>query len=100
MHSKKFSMIRDEHFSEATEVHFDAKNRVSLGKLNKDIKTYRVYKNLAGQLLFDPQVSIPANEAWVFQNPNCLNSLRRGLKEAKEGKTKPRGSFVKFIEEE
>lgn len=97
---EKFSIIQDDHFSKITEVHFDSKNRVSLGKISNDIKTYHVYKNQAGQLLFDPQVSIPAREAWIFQNPEHLASLQRGLSQASEGKIKSRGSFAKFTEEE
>jgi hypothetical protein len=39
-------------------------------------------------------------DAWLFQNRKALDSVRRGLKEAGEGKAKPAGSFAAFAEDE
>jgi len=35
---------------------------------------------------FDPQVLIPASEAWLFRNPKALASVKRGLADAAEGR--------------
>jgi len=50
-----------------------------------DDVTFHVYRNIHGQIILDPQVSIPASEAWLFNNPEALESVRRGLKNASEG---------------
>ena len=81
-------IVKDAHFEEVAEVKMDSKNRVTLGKHKDSIKpsSYKVYRNPIGQIILDPQVSIPAHEAWLFKNPKALASVKRGLKDAAEGK--------------
>jgi len=65
----------------------DSKNRVTLSKVPmvKGI-TYRVYMTTVGQIILDPQVTIPASEAWLFNNPDALALVRQGLSDAAQGK--------------
>lgn len=82
----------------ARDVRPDAKNRVTLGKalvaLGDDVR-FDVYRNANGQIILDPQVSIPAAEAWLYRSPVALDAVRRGLQEAGEGKAKKIRSFAK-----
>ena len=72
----------------ASSVKPDAKNRVLLKKdLVREDTTYHVYVNRLGQIVLDPQVSVPACEAWLFNNPEAIASVRRGLSDAAQGKT-------------
>ncbi len=65
----------------------DARNRIVLRKVKIPAGvSYRVYANCLGQIVLDPQVSIPASEAWLFENPEALASVRRGLADAKHGR--------------
>jgi hypothetical protein len=65
----------------------DAKKRVTLKKIDlQEGVTYHVYSNSTGQILLDPQVTIPASEAWLFNNAKALTSVRRGLSDAAQGK--------------
>jgi hypothetical protein len=52
-----------------------------------------------GQIVLDPQVSIPASEAWLYRNPEALASVRRGLQDLAEGKV-AYVSFVEYADEE
>ena len=65
----------------------DAKRRVPLPKtlVQKGI-IYHIWHNSAGQILLDPQVTIPASEAWLFNNPTAVASVRRGFSDAEQGK--------------
>jgi len=65
----------------------DAKKRVLLPKslVRKGI-TYHIYSNSVGQIILDPQVTIPASEAWLFNNPEAIASVRRGLADAADGR--------------
>ncbi len=65
----------------------DAKKRVLLPKslVHKGI-TYHIYSNSVGQIILDPQVTIPASEAWLFNNPDALASVQRGLSDAAQGR--------------
>jgi hypothetical protein len=65
----------------------DKKHRVSLGTA---IQTppgvrYRVMHNELGQILLDPVKSVPAHEAWIYENPKRIESIRRGIAQAESG---------------
>src|SRR3954470_18837645 len=87
----------------ARDIRPDAKKRVTLGKaltgLDEDVR-FDVYLNESGQILLDPQISIPASEAWLYRNPEAISAVRRGLQEAAEGKAVPVGSFAQYADEE
>jgi hypothetical protein len=78
----------------------DAKGRITLGKLAKGVSSYRVYEEENGKLVLEPWTEIPAREKWVYENPDVLASIRRGLKESAEGRTAYLGSFSKYAEED
>ena len=65
----------------------DSKKRVVLPKgLVQEGVIYHIYQNRIGQIVLDPQVTIPASEAWLFKNPDAMESVRRGLSDASKGK--------------
>ncbi|MGD0855722.1 MAG: hypothetical protein ABSA18_07930 [Dehalococcoidia bacterium] len=82
------NVIRDSDFEKiADSVKPDAKKRITLHKVQmREGVTYHVYSNSIGQIILDPQVTIPASEAWLFNNPDALESVRRGLSDAAKGK--------------
>lgn len=82
------NIVRDSHFEEVTETRVDSKNRITLGKSKNTprARIYKVYRNALGQIILDPQVIIPAHEAWLYQNPKVLASVKRGLRDAARGK--------------
>lgn len=66
----------------------DKKRRISLGAA---IKTpagvrYRVMQNELGPILLDPVKTVPADEAWVYENPDRIASIQRGIAQAEAGK--------------
>jgi hypothetical protein len=71
----------------AKDVKPDHRRRVILPKaiVQKGIR-YDIYLNHRGQIILDPRVTIPASEAWVFNNPDVHALVKRGLAEASEGK--------------
>ena len=78
----------------------DARQRVSLPKaLVKEGITYHIYCNKLGQIVLDPQVTIPASEAWLFENKEVLASIDRGMVESANGLTMDRGSFAEYTED-
>jgi hypothetical protein len=82
------NVIKDSDFKKiADSVKPDAKKRVTLGNIQvREGITYHVYSNSIGQIILDPQVTIPASEIWLFNNPGALASARRGLSDAAKGK--------------
>jgi hypothetical protein len=84
----KAMIIKDTNFQRVAEgVKPDAKKRVVLPKAQvREGITYHIYTNSLGQIVLDPQVSIPASEAWLFNNPDAIASVRRGLNDAAQGR--------------
>jgi hypothetical protein len=81
-------IIKNEKFRKvATNVKPDAKKRVVLTKaFVAEGVTYHIYCNEIGQIILDPQVTIPASELWLYKNEEALEAVATGLKEASEGK--------------
>jgi hypothetical protein len=82
------AIIKDEKFIRVAEsVKLDAKKRVVLPRPSvREGITYHIYSNSLGQIILDPQVTIPASEAWLFNNPDALASVQRGLSDAAQGR--------------
>ena len=82
------TIIKNNDFKDiARNVKPDSKKRVVLPKsLVKEDITYHIYSNDLGQILLDPQVTIPASEVWLFKDPEALASVRRGLADSANGK--------------
>ncbi len=87
-------IVRDHHFQEVAEVKIDSKNRITLGKGTKlgevqrklgKVHSYKMYSNAIGQIILDPQVSIPAHEQWLFKNKKAAKMVQAGLKDAAKG---------------
>ena len=81
-------VIRDKEFIKVSEsVRPDSKKRVVLPRsLVGEGITYHICSNSLGQIILDPQVTIPASEAWLFNNPDALASVQRGLADAAQGR--------------
>jgi len=84
----KAMIIKDTDFQRVAEsVKPDAKKRVVLPRISvPEGVTYHIYSNSLGQIVLDPQVTISASEAWLFNNPDALASVRRGLSDAAQGR--------------
>lgn len=75
----------------------DSKRRVSLPKtLVGDGITFHIYHNRSGQIILDPQVTIPASELWLFENKKVLAMIDRGVAEKR---LINRGSFAKYAKD-
>jgi len=80
-----------------TPVQADDRGRITLGKQASN-KQYSVRENARGELLLTPVVSIPAHEAWLYNNPQALASVRKGLADAAAGRVHDLGSFAEFAD--
>jgi len=82
------TIIRDENLMKVGRgVTPDSRKRVNLPKtVIQEGVTYFVYHNSIGQIILDPQVTIPASELWLFNNPVALASVQQGLSDAAQGK--------------
>jgi hypothetical protein len=96
------AIIKDTDFSPmAKSIKPDAKKRVVLPKaLVKEDVVYNIYTNSLGQIILDPQVTIPASELWLFQNKEALASVDKGMVESTSGKVINRGSFAKYVKKD
>jgi len=83
----------------------DSKHRITLGgrlyrllMSKMKIDSYQVFVGKGGDILLRPAVSIPSSEAWVYQNPEVIGKIRKGLEEAGEGKTEKVKDLEQFLD--
>ena len=76
-----------------TRVRPDSKGRITLGRLAEGVSSYRVKVEAHGKIVLEPFAEIPARERWLFENPEALRRVRKGLAEADAGQTASLGSF-------
>ena len=72
----------------------DSKGRLLLGEELAG-KTVLVERRANGEYIVKPAVVIPANEKWLFENEEALNSVMLGLKQAREGQVVKNPAFSK-----
>jgi hypothetical protein len=93
------TIIRDEKLTRVPgNVKPDSRRRIVLPETtleDKDI-VYHVYINSYGQIVLDPQVTIPASEAWIFEDKTILASIDKGMDEAEKGHLIDKGSFSRY----
>ena len=77
----------------------DSKGRITLGSLAAGASSFKAYRDTKGRIILEPQVEVPATEAWLWQNPAAMKSVQQGLKDSAEGKLVKRGSFARFASE-
>lgn len=84
----------------------DSKHRITLGgRLQKllmrkmKIDSYQISVGKEGDILLRPAVSVPASEVWAYKNPEVIGRIRRGLKDAEEGKVKKVSDLESFLKD-
>jgi hypothetical protein len=79
----------------------DDRKRVGLHKVKiQEGVSYHIYANSTGQILLDPQVTIPASELWVFKNEDVLAAIDQSMEESAKGQLIDRGSFAEYVKNE
>lgn len=78
----------------------DAKGRVTLGNLAKDVSSFNVSLDKQGRIILEPNTEIPAREVWLFKNPKALASVKRGLVQSAEGDSHDLGDFSKYLDDD
>lgn len=83
------------------EVEVDARRRVSLGRVGRrEHSRYIVEENDEGVIRLIPAKTIPAREAFVWENPEVMKSLQRGMEQAATGKVRSLGSFAEYRDDD
>jgi hypothetical protein len=80
----------------------DSKGRITLGKLAQGVVQYKVQQEPDGKIVLFPEIAIPADEMWLYENKEALNAVLEGLAQSMSGKTKPLRlkSFAQYIDDE
>ena len=82
----------------------DVKHRINLGEKimklvsKKKAEAYKVFIGQDGDILLRPVVTVPAKEAWIYENKEVMTKIRQGLVEAGEGKIEKVKDVEEFFE--
>jgi hypothetical protein len=91
------SMVADRNFTLVGEARVDSKHRVVIkGPVSKH---YLTYVSDSGQILLEPMSLVPTRSIKDL-DPKTLASVRRGIKQAKQGKGRYLGSFAKYLKDD
>jgi hypothetical protein len=71
----------------------DSKGRICLGALARGVSSFRVKRDEKCRLILEPFTEIPLQEKWVFDHPDVLNKIKKGLQESSENQTVDLGKF-------
>ena len=80
-------------------LHPDSKGRICLGQLAKGVSSFHLTVDEEHRIVLVPYSEIPSREKWLFENPDALASVKRGLAASKTGDISSRGSFAQFADE-
>ena len=100
---KQESIRTNEDFISVDNRPIDSRHRVTLSDhvfkvLPKKMDSVEVLVGTNGNILLMPKVSVPANEAWLHENPKIMNTLRRAMQQVKAGKVTKVKDQQKFFD--
>lgn len=53
----------------------DAKGRINLGDIAKNVSSYKVTVGETGKVILEPYAEIPLSEKWIFEDKELLAKL-------------------------
>ena len=62
----------------------DAKGKINLGDLAKNVSSYRVTKNTNGELTLTPFAEIPLSDKWLFDDKEKLEQFKKQMRHDEE----------------
>lgn len=74
----------------------DSKGRITLGKLAEGVSSYRVKRQKDGKIILEPFMEIPADERWLWEDKEALESVMKGIEDARAGRL-TKMSFKKYL---
>ena len=76
-----------------TKLKVDSKGRIALGNFAKGVSSFEIRQS-KNSLILSPLTEVPAHEAWLYQNPEAMAGVLRGIEDAKNGRLKKLGRYV------
>lgn len=97
--------ITNEKFKSIGTSSLDSKNRITIrDKVMKEppldhmeVNAFKIFLGDEGDILLRPMASVPSKELWIYQNPDVLKRIQRGLQDAKDGKVTKVKNVKKFL---
>lgn len=77
----------------------DSKGRICLGRLAEGVSSFHLTVDEEHRIMLVPYSEIPSREKWLFESPEALASVKRGLQDSEADQLRSRGSFSDFSDE-
>jgi hypothetical protein len=77
----------------------DAAGRINIGSEFKG-KLFAIEVQANGDILLSPVVVRHEREAWLYENPEAMASVKRGLEQSGRGEGRSLGSFAQYADDE
>ena len=103
---KKEELIQEKFQHVGLSSRLDARNRITLSQAlamlkllgGRKIDEFEILVSATGNILLRPRTTIPTRELWLHQNPEAMETLRKGLKDAAEGRVTKVKNLKEFID--
>ena len=53
----------------------DAKGRIALGDIAKNVSSYKITLEDNGRVVLDPYMEVPFSEKWIFEDKDLLDKV-------------------------
>jgi hypothetical protein len=77
----------------------DSSGRINIGLKFKE-KLFQQTELPNGDILLSPVIVRHEREQWLYDNPEAMASVDRGLEQSAKGQTKSLGSFAKYANDD
>ena len=99
--------IAEEKFKSAGCSTLDSKKRITIGsKILKEeplnhmeVNAFEIFIGDEGDILLKPMANIPSRELWIYQNPEVIKSIQKGLQDVREGRVAEVKDVKKFLKD-
>jgi hypothetical protein len=86
-------------FADAELKKTDGAGRIAIGKENGG-RLYAVQRRPNGDILLSPVVVRHEREAWLYESPEALEMVKKGLAQSARGEAQPGGDFTQYLDED
>ncbi len=95
----KYGTIKTEMANYDTVRQPDEAGRIIIGRQYRG-KRFAIQPQLNGDILLSPVVIRHEREAWLYENPEAMASVLRGLEQSGRGEGVDLGSFAQYADDE
>ena len=78
LNNNNIKYIKEQHMNNIV-LRPDAKGRLNLGDIAKNVSSYQVTVEENGRVILEPYAEIPLSDKWIFENKELLEKIKQQI---------------------